>query len=890
MNDWNLLLQSLRRWVLGFLGFAGAAIACTFGAEPSFLKGEESSKQWRVVWEPSEIPNWQIIAGDDALEAGLPSLAKRFYRKVLQNEEVPDDLRRPVALRLASVLISEGRLDDAQEVLDLEAGLIQEAPLGLRIAFIELGRGQWGRAASQIEEVSPSQLPPSDLPWYDLLKGLLAERRGRHEEAVVAFEQARERSQGPAQRAQIETFIVRNQLLRGQVNEALVNRLSKRVKRFEGESVGYQLAREHAIALEWLGRRSEALQVIQRQLNSLPKKEHLHRDSFLLLVGLIAGPESLEGEQALQELVRNGKDTDLQRAALYLLAEKGMEGASGTSFENFLTELIEVHPTHPLLDGSLYLKAYLLSKDRRLDEARQLLDGETGLIQQFPSSSFKKKALRLLASIAWQREEPRYRTAADYLNRLRALMPEGPRRSLLSVLAADCYFLNGDYESASEAYRIALEEWPEAPSAERLLFQQILSEIKIGRLEKATAVMDQMASSLNVSVRWRSEWNLLKALKDEGEVAKALERIEYLLNLDEKENLTIQLQVRLLWLQARLWKETEQISKIPLLADALLALLANLPDATLSKEQRAEVTAHILLLKAEALIASEATLDAGMQLLESLRQRYPATETAAYAYLVESRYWASVNRLVDAQQLLVQLADSYPDSNLAPIALYEAALDADLRGLATTYQEALELLERLSTNYRESPLVFYARLKQGDILRNLNNFGAARQIYESLIQQYPDHPERAAAELYRADCLLAQVARGAASLSEAAAAFERLFDLPNLSVDLRVEAGWKWASTLVRRKAFSRAEEVYWELLSRFLKNDEYKAQLGGSGRYWMTRVSLDLAALLEQQDKESEARKVYGLIIEYGLPGEALVRAKLDSAPVSQLGPTFSE
>ena len=874
------LPYTLRYLFLKFLlllGLSTTAIAKTTETFP--FEGDKELGKRREAWELDETLHWKIVAGDDALESGLPSLAKHFYRQVLQSSDGGPDLRRTVELRLISALISEGSFEAAQEVLEGTAVPVHNSEFGLRAALIALGRNQLHKAASHLQTVNPDQLSPSDLPWYALVKGLLAERQGRYEQADAFLKKVRGKGQQSSQRAQIEAFIARNQLLKGQANEDLVRSLKHQWERFAGQAAGHHLTREYAIALEWLGRRGEALTVIRKHLGRLPEKEHLQRDPFLLLAGLIASPESAEGSRSLQQLIRHGRDPDLQRAALYLLAEKGIERTNPSTFETFLTELIEMPPPpHPLLDELLYFKAYLLSNNKRLDEARQLLDGENGLIQRFPDSSFKDKALLLLASIAWQREEPRYRTAADYLNRLRSIVPASRRRALLGVLAADCYFLNGDYENAAEAYSTALEEQPMAPRNGHLLSQLVLSEIKAGRFEKATSALDRTIIPLSTSARWRAEWNLLKALKDKGEAAKALERIEHLLSLSEKETLTFELRVRLHWLQAQLWKETGQFLKIPMLADALLALLADVPATTLSERQASAIAAHTLLMKAEALISNETTRTAGIEILQNLRQRYSTTEPAAQAYLIEARYWASVDRLVDAQQLLVQLADTYPESPLAPIALYEAALSADMRGLATTYQESIELLERLSTNYPKSPLVFYARLKQGDLLRKLNKFGDARQIYESLFQQYPDHPERSAAELYRADCLLAQVAKDASLLSEAAAAFERLFDLPHLPVDLRVEAAWEWASTLVRRKAFSRAEEVYWEFISRFLKDDTVAPKLGSSGRYWMARIILDLAGLMEEQGNESAARKVYDLIPTYGLPGQSLVKAKFES------------
>jgi len=59
-------------------------------------------------------------------------------------------------------------------------------------------------------------------------------------------------------------------------------------------------------------------------------------------------------------------------------------------------------------------------------------------------------------------------------------------------------------------------------------------------------------------------------------------------------------------------------------------------------------------------------------------------------------------------------------------------------------------------NYPRDELVFNARMKQGDLLRKLNNFPAARRIYEYLVNTYPGHPDELLAQLALADSLFGQ--------------------------------------------------------------------------------------------------------------------------------------
>ena len=857
---------------------AGLLFLLVLNSAPAQITPLSGNEIFTVPQKMDQALYSKIIAGNDALDAGLLSLAERFYREILATDQVDPKIRERIALSLCSALISTKRFEEAQQILD-ENVRDRGSEYFLRAALIAFTRGTLDETEAHLANVDPAELPPSDLSWRDILNGLLAESRGLNETAISHFKKAKEESIHPAQRAQIETFIIRNQVLSGETNEALANRLEDKIEALQGEEVIHQLIREYAIVLERLGRREQALEIIRNHLEELPEKERFQRDPFLFLQGLIASEKDPEGERALKDLVSNGNDTDLQRNALYLLANRSLTHDRSTDLEAFLQELTTTPETHSLLEEILYIKAYLALTNKNLEEAQQLLDNEKeGLIQQFPASPLADKALLLLAFIAWEREDPQYRIAADYLSRLRAKLPDGnEKKGLLGVMMADCYFLNGDFENASDAYGTALKENVAVPSQETLLFQQVLSEIKADRLAEATQHLDEAHSEITPMERWRAEWNLINALKDSGKTETAFDRIHYLLDQsDDETSLTVELKIRLFWLELQLLNDTGETQRTSALADAILDLIQSLPADTLSPNQMDKISAYTLLFKGEALILDDYTSKEAMQIFQQLRERYPNSTPAIQSYLVESRYLASINRLVDAQRLLIQLADTYPDNELAPVALYEAALNADLRGLDSTYQESLELLERLSTNYPESPLIFYVRLKQGDVLRKLNRFSDARQVYEILINQYPKHPERYLAELYQADCLLAQASQDENRLEEASAAFERLFDLPNLPIDLSVEAGWKWAKTLVRRGELLRAEEVYWTLISRFLKDQAIAAELGGGGRYWMTRSSLELGALLEQQGRAEEARKVYALIIEYKLPGRSLAKAKL--------------
>jgi len=262
-------------------------------------------------------------------------------------------------------------------------------------------------------------------------------------------------------------------------------------------------------------------------------------------------------------------------------------------------------------------------------------------------------------------------------------------------------------------------------------------------------------------------------------------------------------------------------------------------------------------------------------LLKKLRADYPKTDAAVYSYIAEADYHSARNEIVAAQTLFTSLADSNPDSNYAPFALYEAALTVERRGQDNYYEEAYRLIERLVTTYPKSDLVFYARLKQGDLL---NKFGAAQQAYQLLVDNYPEQiqPDVLLAQLALADCHYAQAANDPSHWESAAAICERLQDLPTAPVDLRVEAGFKHGYAQIRRSNPAQAERAWWLAVNTFLLDSGKAAELGAKGRYWMSRVLLELGDLYEKEAKLEQAHRAYELLLQEKLPGGTLAQQRL--------------
>ena len=817
--------------------------------------------------------HWKIGAANDALKAGFSSLASRLYLEVMIDTTLSSEKRPEIILNLVTALVSESRYDEAIQALESYPDRNDSAYL-LRQGLLAFQRGNRKGAETVAARISLKELSLSDRPWYYLLNGLIEEAEGKQMEAISYFDQAREHSMTDTQQAQFEAVSYRSRLVSGFADETLVADLKAKMSASKGERAGYQFARAYATALEQIGRKEEAIQVLEEQLKYISVDERDLEDQLLLLLGLIAGERSDRGKSAFQSLLSEGKNRNLQKIGLLLLAREALENTPTNNFKLVLDELIAQPRKHPLLDELYYFRALIFLESNRFELAEK--NAKT-LLEQFPGSILKNSAIRLLAYISWKRDPPQYRTTADYLNKLRSGLPAGPDRWHLAILMADCYYLNLDYDKAVDAYRLALSEMPSGENRGRLLFQQVMASIKARRIEAAIALLDdaKAVEGIHPLSRWKAEWNLISEMKSQGQINEAFSRLHNLLRESETVLIPPELKLRLMWLEAQLSIEVRQAEETPMLADRILNTLKEIPDHTITESQRNQIISQTLLIKGQALYIIKRE-DEGRKVFENLREQYLGAEPTILSYLFESRYYAAINRTVDAQQRLIAVVDRYPDSKYAPMALWEAAIYAEQRGLNSTYQEAVGILERLINDYPQPDFIYHARLRQADISRKLNDFGAAQLIYEGLISQYPQHPERYRAEISLADSLRAQSSQNLARFDEALAILERLVDLPHLPVDLGAEAGFKWGFALSQQENYSRAQEVYWQVITRFLLDSPSALAFKAQGRYWLSRSIFELGTLFEKEERYEDAREIYKLILNYELPGLALAEAKI--------------
>ena len=824
---------------------------------------------------------WKGESARRALQSGLYELAERYSQEAWDRVD-GDDVEQRGKLRLLQVdaLLGRGLYREAQSLLtDLkaEAGLIQSK--FLREAVLALVEEDEVGTAGILEIVDASGFDFGERAWHSLIRGWLDLRSGDLEGADIEFSEAKRFADGksPALAAQIAYLVFRYQLESEEASISIGD-LRLNYEASQGLETGFRYGQLLAVALFDEGRSDEAIEVVNEAIGELPDVYENLRDQFLLLQLLLSGADSDLGQSAASELAVDGESLALQRIALqHLISESlGDEGRLGEALVETLDSIVDGTTTHPLAAEALFYRSV---RHFQLREYSEMEDDAYRLMDTFPDSAYRRGSLTLLASASWERE--RFRTAASFLSQAGSEFAESLDGEALSVLIADCYFRAGnrgqgnaeDFTSAAEAYEIALSESTEKEMASQVYFQLILSHLKAGATEEAKIVLDDpvlRAKSDPLKV-WRGEWMLIKQMRQDGQSNEAHERISRYVNMEEMNS---GLRLRMLWLGSKLAYESGLYGETEVWVEDMNDVMDEVDFGDDVFESQVRSDGMLTLAESFLELGEE---EAGLVLLTRLREDFEGSESAERSYIVQARYLSDQDLLVEAGQLFTYLFDNFPSSKYAPLALFETALNAETRGLDEYLTQAMELLDRIASDYPDSDLVYYARLKQGDLLRKLNRYGTAAIVYEQLEDTFEDRPDRYLAQISLADTLIAQASEDPSKFEAGISRLELLLDLPDVPIGLRVEAGYKRGNAWENKGEHLKAKSAYWDLYDLFVGEENRVQLLGKKGQYWLSRAMFELAEIFEDQSELDKAIELYEEIEVLGLIGGAIARARVD-------------
>jgi TolA-binding protein len=813
-----------------------------------------------------------------ALSSGVAPVAGTLIEGLLAAQPDAALLEQVLQLRVELALMT-GRIGMASRTIEqMDEQAFAVAPVDR--ALVRFFEGDSAAAMELIDGLSVTRTAVERRPWLALLRALLALREGSNELGNAHFATAQRLADNELLRAHFELVRLRHEMDASNATPERISALRETMRSLRGERSGFEAARMLAIALQQTGATDEALELLSAQLAMPGIRSFELRPGFLLLVGIIAGPASTRGDLALRQVIVENAPSAVQLQALHLLLTAAAEEPRRGRLRADLADWLGRFPEHALRPHFLFILAHLDAANGDYAAAQ-----ETAALLQtsFPEPRWTIPALELQAAIAWSRQPPAFRTAADYLNQLRQLIEDPSRRQQIGVLIADCFFLNSDFVSAAEAYAAAMRDLP-AAQAGRMLFQRVTAELRSARSDRAVGLLDAAheAGGYPMTDLWRAEWNLLQWLRRNGQVDAAFSRIAQLLGEDlTGPDLSEELHMRLHWLYARLALEHGRLGMARELAQQLRLNLTGPTFEGLPQEQLALVEAHLLLLEGEVLMQQQQPDEAAAVFAE-LRDRFSGSGPAILSFLVDARTRGNSTAGTDASASLLALAERFPTSDFAPLALWEAALSPGARASNEQLQRSIVILERLINDYPDHSLVFFARLKQGDLARQLNDFPSALLLYESALSQFPGHAERFRAELGRADVLMALSSDNPTRREEATVIYERNTLLPALPAVARLEAGYKWAQANRQADDLAAYRATLWLVYQRLIADPNLNAQVfaAANGRYWSGRLMLELADSFISAGDTVTARALLSEIAQWQLPGAETAMSRLLALP----------
>jgi len=879
--------------------------------------------------------------GRSALENAFVSEAVFCFNKALAIPNLDSSMKDSLNLDLVTAYLAEGPLAQKQAEAALQAVGATDTPAYLlRAALLQSRNNKWDGAAAQLAQIAPGKLSTSDLPWYFTAQARLAENRGDAAAAIKAWNDAIAAAP-PLLRGQFEAALGVSQILLGKSpTPDEVEKLRVGMAAATIPALRAHFASQYAIGLDRLGQHNQALDVVTPWVD-LPDLDHKNRDTMRLLMVYLdtegdapTDPQVLEqinirDSQALEKVLQepidiNSPDRDsimqMQEQALSLLQQQALAqktdgspaitDAAAAGLKKFIDDIIDDpdRDSHPLLKKYYLLQANLALVLKQPDAAKTAANQ---LLEKFPPGAepdpVVTDAQMLLAQVYWNDNQPR--VAANYLLKVYNSLPDGLRRAPIARSLASLYYMNGDYRNAAEFYTNLLKDPdPNSPVQHgQLLLRAVESELRAGLMDEAKKIMDDpvLLADFTPEDRWRAEWTLLMAMRDQKGEDAYLRLKSKLDPLHGKNLLPQELYLRLLWLNASLAvkrndpKAEDAVEGFKKEVEALTPeAMADLPvhERKTLTDLLPELDATALLLSGEAVVLAQPAdataqakqLDDQRKIFEELRQKYADSESAKQSYLDEASELESQNKFTEAQRLYNTLTDKFPKSEQAPFALYLSALDAEkLDKTGGKYTEAINLLNTFMAKYGDTapPLVYAAdpsliyrvQLEQADLERNINDdpkdpsLENAAELYALLIKKSPNDPLTVRAKVSRADCLFQLATLPNASPKRRQDAIDELkvlYNQASLPVDARVVVAHEWGNLLEygSNPDLNGAADIYFEVMDSIHKDPALEAELDKSpyGRNAMLQCLVALKHIYETQKKDTEAASVAERIASY--------------------------
>jgi TolA-binding protein len=785
-----------------------------------------------------------------ALEDGLYPLAEQQLRKMLDQPHPPEE-QEGLTLLMIRALAGQGRYDDA---LDLINPALESS--GEEVFAYWKGRALFekGDVAAALQALNPLPEKSPYAPSVLRLRASAARRTGNLKEAEAACEDFRNQFADHEAAAQNLLDLAEVQLERGR-ERAATKTLRELLVRFPDHTLTDSARLVLARQLIRDGGKTERERAVDL-LTDLGANEEAHARLRAAAYVERAALEQSAGNPAAAEqtLQRAGELTDevtrrvKQKAArANLLLDDNQSRKAFALFDEAAREA----PDAAVAAEILVLKGEALLKTDRFDDADLAFQA---VLDVTPDPAVQSRALSGKGWSFW--EQTRYEEAAVAFERAAEKAPDTDSFVTAQMKAGDACLAARQYNRADENYARIVREQGSHPLAPHALYQCAVTRLQAGEPDAAKKRLEQVEADYPSS-DFASQAALLKAeqLKKEKQWQDALglyRRISETYTQPPVQAAAQHQQGLILYRLGR-WDDA---------LDAFRRVSENHPESD-EAPQAFYMRGFCRYLQGDT--------DEGLDLCRQFVEGYPGS-----IWIPEVVFWLAehdYNRGNDEQAhaAFLQVVQQAPAHELADDALFWAG-NALMR--QDSFLEAFTLFGRLVAEYPQSPLLFQARFAQGEALTELGEFSRAVLAYGEVIKEAPESPLAYRARGRRADCQFTLGAQEPGRYQEAREAYLALAQRPATPVALRLQALYKAARCEEKLgksdEAFARAMEVVYLGL-------EQTDPLSPDAQLWFTRAAFDAAAVQEGQQKWSEAARIYGRIVQAGVPAKDEAQKRIE-------------
>lgn len=827
---------------------------------------------------------WQFDAAQQALVAGLPVVAERHFRSLLEQELRDDRFYALVRCRIACTLIAQKSFEAARLELAAIEPQNRNSVYHLYNSLLKLtSDSELTNLAREFNadlvKIELTALSAFDRVWYWILQAVIAELNVEWQKAKASLQKAQMESEQFSDRFSLFIQQALDFLPLAAKSELVQEVWSLLPNQPPGEIVDIEVNLIfEAFELQNAGQTKRAIQNIEvYKKNLVDGSKELERAQLLQALFYESGSRSRI--KLLEALLSFAQDDLVLRSALYHLANDAKYRLD--DLEKLLTRLIVRDQTHPMLGRLYYTRSFIYLY--KAEAARELNDYSQQIqfleaaeadaryiMEQLPGADQLQEVYRILAYAALLKKPPHYRAAADYFSKFRKQESVPAEAAELNQIIGDCYYLNGDYQNALDYYALALKNPQNKTNRGQLFLRWSRSFLHLGPSVDEFEQLDAWAGLIKFEseLMWQVEWNVAQYAIEQGFYAVALSRTRQRIQAPMEGSVSTILDLQLHWMEVYLAFLTGDFEQLASRIEALLLRIQALPVAALPANKAEQLLAELKLLLARTLLSTKNEADA-MPLFEDLRTAHASNEAVQRSYWIEAEWYAQQRQYELAQSKILDLARVFPNSQIASDALFKAALYCEKRGVEY-FLEAIQLHENFIQRYPQNQLFFNARMRQGDLLRKLNDFAGAELIYQNLNYSHPEHPYRYLAELARADCLLALAGDNPKLYQDALFVLQGLINLPQLPLDAQAEVGYKWGIALLKQDRSKEALEVFTQMLARLLAAESASESFVDREQYWLSRTLLEMGKLLKAKGDLNAAQRIYQKLIAYNLPGRA--------------------